>query len=103
MDITALLVAGAAFVVSIWLMVEGAEKLTESFLRISIAFGVSTFLLGYVLSGIDLENLAVGIAGAVGQMPSVALGTVIGFAIFLLTFAVGATAVLVPLRSDTPR
>ena len=67
MDITALLVAGAAFVVSIWLMVEGAEKLTESFLRISIAFGVSTFLLGYVLSGIDVENLAVGIAGAVGQ------------------------------------
>ena len=103
MDITALLLTGVAFVASIWLMVEGAEKLTESFLRISITFGVSTFLLGYILSGIDLENLAVGIVGAVGHMPSVALGTVIGSAIFLLTFAVGATAVLVPLRSDTPR
>lgn len=102
-DITALLLAGVAFVASIWLMVEGAEKLTESFLRISITFGVSTFLLGYLLSGIDLENLAVGIAGAVGDMPSVALGTVIGSATFLLSFAVGATAVLVPLQSDTPR
>jgi cation:H+ antiporter len=103
MDSTALLLAGAAFVASIWLMVEGAEKLTESFLRISISFGVSTFLLGYVLSGIDLENLAVGMVGAVADMPSVALGTVIGSATFLLTFAVGLTAVLVPLRSDTPR
>jgi cation:H+ antiporter len=103
MDVTALLLASVTFVASIWLMVEGAEKLTESFLRISITFGVPTFLLGYVLSGIDLENLAVGIAGAVGQMPSVALGTVIGSATFLLTFAVGATAILAPLRSDTPR
>jgi cation:H+ antiporter len=103
MDMTVLLLAGVGFVVSIWLMVEGAEKLTESFLRMSITFGVSTFLLGYLLSGIDLENLAVGIAGAVGEMPSVALGTVIGSATFLLTFAVGATAVLAPLRSDTPR
>lgn len=103
MDGVALLLAGVAFVASVWLMVEGAEKLTEGFLRISITFGVSTFLLGYVLSGIDLENLAVGIVGAVGDMPSVALGTVIGSATFLLTFAVGATAVLVPLRTDTPR
>ena len=63
MDITALLLAGIAFAGSIWLMVEGAEKLTEGFLCLSITFGVSTFLLGYILSGIDLANLAVGIAG----------------------------------------
>ena len=103
MELTALVLAIVAFVASIWLMVEGAEKLTESFLRLSITFGASTFVLGYVLSGIDLENLAVGIAGATGQMPSVALGTVIGSATFLLTFAVGATAILSPLRTDTPR
>ena len=103
MDLAALSVAGLAFLASIWLMVEGAEKLTESFLRLSVSLGVSTFLLGYVLSGIDLENLAVGIAGAQGGLPSVALGTVIGSSTFLLTFAVGATAVLAPLRSDTPR
>lgn len=103
MDIAALALPGVCFAASIWLMVEGAEKLTESFLRISITFGVSTFLLGYILSGIDLENLAVGIAGALGEMPSIALGTVIGSATFLLTFAVGATALLVPLESDTPR
>jgi Ca2+/Na+ antiporter len=103
MDLTALLLAGVAFVASIWLMVEGAEKLTESFLRLSITFGASTFVLGYILSGIDLENLAVGIAGATAQMPSVALGTVIGSGTFLLTFAVGATAILSPLRTDTPR
>lgn len=103
MELTAVALAGGAFLLSIWMMVEGAEKLTESFLRLSITFGVSTFLLGYILSGIDLENLAVGIAGTVGDMPSVALGTVIGSATFLLTFAVGATAILAPLQSRTPR
>jgi cation:H+ antiporter len=103
MDLGGLFLAGVTFVASIWLMVEGAEKLTESFLRISITFGVSTFLLGYVLSGIDAENLAVGIAGALGQMHSIALGTVVGSAVFLLTFAVGTTAVIAPLHSDTPR
>ena len=84
-------------------MVEGAEKLTEGILRASLAFGVTPFLIGYVLGGIDLENLAVGVVGTLESLPAVALGTVIGSATFLLTFAVGTTAVVAPLRTSTPR
>ena len=46
MELTALVLAAVAFVASTWLMVEGAEKLTESFLRLSITFGASSSVLG---------------------------------------------------------
>ncbi len=98
-----LLLAPAAFLGSMWVMVEGAEKLTEGLLRTSAAFGVSAFTLGYLFNGIDLENLAVGIVGALQGLPGISMGTVIGSGIFLLTLAVGATAVLTPLTAKTPR
>lgn len=98
-----LLLALAVFLLSTWAMVEGAEKLTEGLLRTSAAFGVSAFTLGYLFSGIDLENLAVGIAGTVQGLPGISMGTIIGSGVFLLTFAVGATALIRPLSAKTPR
>lgn len=95
--------AVVAFLASIWVMVEGAEKFTSGLLRTSVGLGVPTFSLGYLLSGLDLDNLAVGIVGAVQDLPGISIGTIIGSAIFMLTFAVGATALLSPLRSQTPR
>jgi cation:H+ antiporter len=97
------LLAVGAFLVSIWVMVEGAEKFTSGLLRASVGLGVPTFSLGYLVSGLDLENLAVGIAGAVGDLPGISMGTIIGSGIFMLTFAVGMTALFAPLRSRTPR
>lgn len=93
----------AAFGFGIWLMVEGAEKFTEGLLRTSVRFGIATFVLGYLVSGIDLENLAVGVVAAGSGQPGISMGTVIGSAIFLLLFAVGLTAVIHPLRSPVPR
>lgn len=98
-----LILSLAAFGVSVWLMVEGAEKFTEGLLRLSVRLGVGTFILGYLLSGIDLENLAVGVVSAAQNQPGISLGTVIGSAVFLLTFAVGLTAVLQPLEAQTPK
>lgn len=92
-----------AFGAGVWLMVEGAEKFTEGVLRLSARLGVATFVLGYLLSGIDLENLAVGVASASQGQPGISLGTVIGSAVFLLTFAVGVTAVTQPLATRTPK
>lgn len=97
-----LLLAIPAFVLGLWLMIEGAEKFTDGLLTTAVRFGVSAFALGYVFSGIDLENLAVGTAGAVEGLSGISMGTVIGSAIFLLTFAVGATAVLAPLSVTVP-
>jgi cation:H+ antiporter len=93
----------AAFGFSIWLMVEGAEKFTEGVLRTSVRFGIATFVLGYLVSGIDLENLAVGVVAAGNGQPGISMGTVIGSATFLLLFAVGLTAVIHPLHAQVPR
>lgn len=92
-----------AFVLSIWLMVEGAEKFTEGMLRMSVRMGIGTFVLGYLVSGIDLENLAVGIIASTNRQPGISMGTVIGSTIFLLLFAVGLTAVIHPLHAQVPR
>lgn len=97
-----LLLAIPAFVLGLWLMIEGAEKFTDGLLTTAVRFGLSAFALGYIFSGIDLENLAVGIAGAAEGLSGVSMGTVIGSAIFLLTFAVGTTAVLSPLSVTVP-
>lgn len=98
-----MILAGAVFLASLFLMIESAEKLTEGLGRASISLGVTPFVLGYVLSGIDLDNLSVGVAGILENLPVIALGTVIGSATFLLTFAVGITALLAPIRVRTPR
>lgn len=92
-----------AFAAGIYLVVEGAGKFVDGLLATAVGFGISTFVLGFIFGGFDLENLAVGIAGAVQGLPGISLGTVIGSSIFLLTFAVGATAALVPLNVNTPR
>lgn len=98
-----ILLAIPVCVLSLWLMVEGAEKFTDGLLSTAIGFGLSAFALGYIFGGIDLENLAVGIAGAAEGSSGISMGTVIGSAVFLLTFAVGVTALVSPLPVRVPR
>ena len=47
--------------------------------------------MGIVVSGFEPENLVTGVAAAWAGLGQVALGTVIGSAIFLLTGALGLT------------
>ena len=49
---TELLLTLAALGASIWLMVEGAEKITEALQRLSFRFGIATFaaVSGYLPS-----------------------------------------------------
>lgn len=100
---TALLLSLTALGASVWLMVEGAEKITEALQRLSVRFGIASFAAGYLLSGIDLDNLAVGVVAASESQPGISLGTVVGAATFLLTFAVGITALIRPLETHTPK
>lgn len=97
-----LFLAVPAFILGLWLVIEGAEKFTDGLLATAIGFGLSAFVLGYIFGGIDLENLAVGIAGAAEGLSGISMGTVIGSAVFLLTFAVGVTALVSPLSVAVP-
>ncbi len=113
----------ALFVIGVLLAIWATERLVG----LSVAFRLSAFAVGAVLSGFEvenpeachpersegsvgavlsgfeMENVAVGLAsGARGTAP-VALGTVFGGAIFLVCVALGVSAVLFPLEIRLPR
>jgi cation:H+ antiporter len=92
-----LLVAGMAFV--LW----GAERFTDGAIRTAIRFALSPFYVGAIVSGFEPENLITGAAAALGGLPQVALGTVIGAAIFMLTAGLGMALLLVPMPVNIPR
>ena len=59
---------------------------------------ISPFYVGIVVSSLEPENLAGGVTAVLGGFPQIALGTVIGSAIFLLTAALGISLLLVPME-----
>lgn len=92
-----LLLGGLALV--LW----GAERFTDGAIGVAARFALSTFWVGAVVSGFEPENLVTGIAAAAGGLPQVALGTVIGSAVFMLTGGLGVALLLVPMEIRTPR
>ncbi len=92
-----LLIVGIAFV--LW----GAERFTDGAIRTAGLFALSPFFVGTVVSGLEPENLVTGLAGAIGGLPQIALGTVIGAAIFMLTGGLGLALLLVPMEVRIPR
>jgi cation:H+ antiporter len=91
------------FVVGVALVLLGADWFTDSVVRAAVVFRISPFFLGVVLSGFEPENLATGVAAAASGLPQIALGTVIGATIVLLTGGLGVTLLLVPMPVDLPR
>jgi cation:H+ antiporter len=64
---------------------------------------LSTFFVGVVVSGLEPENLASGAAAALAGLQQIALGTVIGSTIFLLTGALGLALLVAPMTVRIPR
>jgi cation:H+ antiporter len=81
----------------------GADRFTDGALRTAARFSLSTFYVGAVVSGFEPENLVSGIATAVDGLDQVALGTVIGSAVFMLTAGLGTTLLIVPMEVRIPR
>jgi len=92
-----LLVLGMALV--LW----GAERFTEGAVGTALRFQLSTFYVGVVVSGFEPENLVTGIAAALGNLHQIALGTVIGSTVFMLTGALGVTLLLTPMQVRIPK
>jgi cation:H+ antiporter len=92
-----LLVAGIVAV--LW----GAERFTDGALGTALRFSLSPFYVGAMVSGFEPENLITGSAAAYNGLSQIALGTVIGATIFLLTAGLGLTLLLVPMAVNVPR
>lgn len=97
-----MLIGLLALVIGLALVVWGAERFTEGAIQVAARLAVSTFLVGAVVSGFEPENLASGAAAALGGLPQIALGTVIGSTIFLLTAALGLALLVAPMAVRIP-
>lgn len=90
-------------VVGIACVIWGAERFTDGAIGTATRFALSPFYLGVVVSGLEPENLVTGMVAAHRGLPQVALGTVIGAAIFMLTAGLGVALLLVPMEIRIPR
>lgn len=98
-----LLVAFGAFALGVAVVIVATNSLLGGLVGIARAACVAPFVASAVLSGMEAENVAVGLAAGQRGVSEVALGTAYGGAIFLLCIALGVGALIAPLRVSLPR
>src|SRR5712692_11383013 len=93
-------IALGLFLVGVILAVWATERLLEGLVGLAQLTALSTFAVGALLSGFEAENVAVGLAAAIGGGGGapIALGTVFGGATFLVCVALGLGAALYPMQ-----
>ena len=103
MDIGAAAIALTFFVVGAALAIWSTERLLDGLVGLAALTTLSTFVMGALLSGLEAENIAVGVAAGSHGSAEIALGTVFGGATFLVTVALGLGALIAPLELRLPR
>ncbi len=89
--------------IGVALAVWATERLLEGLVGLAWAAHLPTFTVAAVLSGFEVENVAVGLAAGARGSAAIALGSVFGGAMFLVCVALGLGAVLYPLHVSLPR
>ena len=95
-------VAVAFFLGGLAVVLVSVETFIETAAETAFAFGVSAFFLTAVLAGADVENAVIGLAAVFQGLPGLAIGTVFGEALFILTVAVGLAGLLTPFETWIP-
>ncbi len=91
------------FVGGVALAIWSTELLLQGLVGIALALRISAFAVGAVLSGLEAENVAVGLSAGRAAAGPLALGTVFGGATFLVCAALGLGALVAPLDVRLPR
>ena len=99
----AILLALGLFIVGAVIAIWATDRLLAGLVGLARLTMLSTFAIGATLSGFEAENVAVGLAAALGGGAPIALGTVFGGATFLVGVALGLGALLYPMRVRLPR
>ena len=90
-------IAGAA------LLIYSAEKLIVYLVGAAAGLRISVFLLAIIFTGIEFDDVALGVALNLEDLSSVALGTVFGTAISMTGIVLALAAIISPTRVDIPR
>jgi cation:H+ antiporter len=96
-------IAIVIFLLGVGLVLWAAERLTDGILAASASFAVSTFFVGALVSGFEPENLTTGLVANFQGLSQVALGTVIGAAVFMLLGGFGVALLIIPMEVQIPR
>lgn len=103
MDLVSILIAFGLFAGGAALAIWATDKLLDGLVGLAALTSLSTFVMGALLSGLEAENIAVGLAAGSREVSGVALGTVFGGATFLVTVALGLGGIIAPLQVRLPR
>jgi cation:H+ antiporter len=103
MSASAALPAAALFLGGIVVVVWATQRLLEGLVGVALVTRIAPFAISAVLSGLEAENIAVGLAAGSRGAAEVALGTVFGGSIFMVCVALGLGAMIVPLQVRLPR
>jgi Ca2+/Na+ antiporter len=98
-----LVLAVVAFGLGAVIVVVATERLLEGLVGVATALRIAPFVASAILSGLEAENIAVGLAAGQQGQAEIALGTVFGGATFLLCTALGLGALIAPLHARLPR
>ncbi|MEU6644475.1 sodium:proton exchanger [Saccharomonospora sp. NPDC046836] len=85
------------------LLVYSAEKLVGYLVGIAGGLGVSLFLLSIVFTGIEFDDIFLGVVLNVEDLDEVALGIVFGTALSLPGVVLALAAILTPTKVNVPR
>ncbi|MBO3749916.1 hypothetical protein J5X84_27870 [Streptosporangiaceae bacterium NEAU-GS5] len=97
------LLALGAFALGVVIVVWSTEMLVDGMVGLAALLRAAPFVIAGVFSGLEAENVAVGVVAARDGHTEIALGTVFGGASFVMCVALGLAAVLFPLRVRLPR
>lgn len=90
-------IAGAA------LLVYSVEKLIGYLTRAAAGLNVSLFLLAVIFTGVEFDDIALGLVLGLENFGGVALGIVFGTALSLTGVTLALAAILTPTSFDVPR
>ena len=97
------ILAIGAFVLGVLIVIWSTERLLEGLVGLAVLLRMAPFVIAGIFSGLEAENVAVGVvAGRQGHV-EIALGTVFGGGTFIICVALGLGAVLFPLKVSLPR
>jgi len=100
--VSAVLAIGA-FGLGVVVVVWSTEWLLDGMVGLATLLRAAPFVIAGIFSGLEAENVAVGVVAGRAHNTEIALGTVFGGSSFIVCVALGLGAVLYPLRVRVPR
>jgi cation:H+ antiporter len=91
------------FISGTTLLVYSAERLIGALVGVSRGLRISVFLLAIIFTGIEFDDIVLGVALNLEDNQDVALGLVIGTAVSFTGVVLAMGAILTPTRFDIPR